>query len=232
MNGFFYQPTQAAAVVDFEKEVYFLPDAANSSRFQAQGHLLFRPASRILLAAPHGGFDLATDNIALEICRLNPRLSCLIAQSFRSESPSPIRHNVNRPTTRQSDDCSQPNQKSQRVFETWMEKISRQGPLLYIEIHGNNRPASASGIEIAHGGFDPHALKDIFTDPKFLIEGIDPIYFHAKQNKECGSMAMVPKSIHIELPYQYRKSVTAQQAIAQSLNDHIKRLLRASNFHY
>jgi hypothetical protein len=212
----------------FEKEAYFLENTGESSEssYQLQGEFYYRPGSSIVLTAPHGDFDIGTYEIVRQLCDRHPKWSCILAMQFRGKGNAAQPFNVNRPTLLDDDDCERPNPLAQRVFTAWMEKVRRIQPRLYVEIHGNVREESAAHIEVAHKGFSPEVLKGYLKNPIFAIEGVDDIWFRASQNKACGSMQMVDRALHFELPASLRLTVEGREAAFGILETALLNVLR------
>jgi hypothetical protein len=192
--------------IAFEKEVYFFENVGNDSSlsYELQGEFYYRPGNDVVLAAPHGDFDIGTFEIVRQLCERHPQWSCILATQFRGQGSAAQPFNVNRPTLLNDDDCDHPSRLAQRVFTAWMEKVKRVKPRVYVEIHGNVREDSENRIEVAHKGYRADVLKGLLKHPNFAIEGIDEIWFRASQNKACGSMQMVNQALHFELPASLR----------------------------
>ncbi|HET9239855.1 MAG TPA: hypothetical protein VFO10_21520 [Oligoflexus sp.] len=198
----------------FEKEAYFLENAAQASGlpFELQGEFYYRPGSGIVITAPHGDFDIGTYEIVRQLCDRHPKWSCILAMQFRGRGNAAQPFNVNRPTLLDDDDCERPNPLAKRVFTAWMEKVKRVRPRFYVEIHGNVREDSAAHIEVAHKGFNPETLKGLLRNPIFAVEGVDDVWFRASQNKACGSMQTVDKALHFELPASLRLTAEGRES--------------------
>jgi hypothetical protein len=168
----------------------------------------------VLLAAPHGGFDLSTDEIVPPIAvKLN--YSQLVAIGYRAYS-HPI--NVNRPTEGiglQSDDEKRTDAAA-KVYAEWEGDVLRVDPDLYIEVHGEGK---STDIEVAVVGFNSEqeaAIKKILsaalaplyfkTNPQIKVEGIDNIHFSASAAKKYGILGKVHRALHIELPWDLRRN--------------------------
>jgi len=176
----------------------------------------FKSDSRMMIAAPHGGFDLNTDLLALRLVR---RLgwSCVAATGFRKKS-RPI--NVNRPTEGVGLKSSQERhtEDARIVYDAFMkhiEEVSPNGIDFYVEIHGMNRPEIYDHIQIATVGIstdDAEKIKRLFgreiaklgLNYQVTIEGIDDIHFTAMGAKTFGSLKDVSRALHIELPWGLR----------------------------
>jgi hypothetical protein len=198
----------------FEKEAYFFENVGSDSRlsYELQGEFFYRPGNDIVLAAPHGDFDIGTFELVRQLCERHPQWSCILATQFRGEGSAAQPFNVNRPTLLNDDDCEHPSPLAHRVFTAWMEKVKRVRPKVYVEIHGNVRLDSADRIEVAHKGYSVDVLKNLLRHPSFAIDGIDEIWFRASQNKACGSMQMVNQALHFELPAALRLTDEARSA--------------------
>ena len=168
----------------------------------------------VLLAAPHGGFDLSTDEIVPPVAqKLN--YSELVATGYRAYS-HPI--NVNRPTEgiglsseeeKHTDDAA-------KVYAEWEADVMKVNPALYVEIHGEGK---TSNIEVAVVGFTQEqktAIKKILsaalaplyfkTNPEIKVEGLDSIHFTASAAKKYGVLGKVHRALHIELPWDLRRN--------------------------
>lgn len=170
----------------------------------------------LLVAAPHGGFDRHTDEMARRIALLAGG-GYLLASGYRTHD-HPL--NVNRPTEgvglASEDERRTP--AAAKVWAGWSARLDAQRPRLYVEIHGNNRAASAGAIEVATVGIDVAQatwLKAEFSRrlayldrgmPRvpWIIEPLDALHFRAGGAKKDGALARVPMALHLELPWAVR----------------------------
>ncbi len=214
-----------------------------------QGSFLWvrRPDSRYLLVAPHGRFDKGTAAIAYSIfppvmVEGGPVWSQLVAHSFRSQSPSGLQHNVNRPSTLNLDVCSHPPELkvSQLVYQRFTEILDQlvQKPGLYFEIHGQDDPELKTTIEVAtvrlsadqalkvreimNQELDKAGIKGISV----TIEPLDKVKYSASKAKICGSIQHIAPTpvIHSEIPKSMRQGEDAQLQTAQFFRALLNRL--------
>ncbi|MCX6127883.1 MAG: hypothetical protein NTX25_02320 [Proteobacteria bacterium] len=196
-----------------------------------------RSGAEFLLAAPHGRFDQGTDAIAYSIFPPiippgQPVWSQLIAHSFRSNSPSGLQHNVNRPSTLHQDVCDDPPELyvSKLVYQGFTQRLDElvPRPLLYFEIHGQNEAGLENTIEVATDRISAReaiSVRDILYEElqragiptiQVTIQPIDSVYFGAGKAKQCGSLHHVypAPAIHTELPKILRDGDEAQRKTA------------------
>jgi hypothetical protein len=179
--------------------------------------------SSYLLTAPHGGFDLKTDEMVASFCRA-VSWNCLTARGFRTRI-HPI--NVNRPTEGVDEVASQElfTPEAQKVYDAYHAKVfqRREESLkLYVEIHGNKRADSRGQIEIATQGISAskaQRIKQLLTDEikraelgeiKILIEPLDLIHFTASANKRLGILHDLSPALHLEFPRALREELKLQ----------------------
>ncbi|MFP5502578.1 MAG: hypothetical protein ACLGIN_08815 [Candidatus Sericytochromatia bacterium] len=188
----------------------------------------------MLVAAPHGGYDRHSEQIAREVA-LQSGAGYLLALGFRTfEQP----WNVNRPTAgvglKAHEEARPP--EAAAVYRAYLGHVLTAAPALYVEIHGNKRPESAGWIEVATQGLTPEeaaAFRGFFraraaqlTDvPRFdmRIEPLDPIHYKASGAKAHGVFREVGRVLHLELPWAMRRDERVRSryawAIASALND-------------
>jgi hypothetical protein len=167
-----------------------------SSTTPAGGRIAAHPGRPgFVLAAPHGGSDLNTDDMAAEIAR-RTGFGLVVASGFSVEGG----------------EASEPEAYEKRVMET------AQGPLrFYAELHGHGRQECAGQIEIATVGIDREfalrlrALAELIRDAHLrtnrevqrldvLIEPADPVTYRASGAKRDGILHLPQRALHIELP--------------------------------
>ena len=170
----------------------------------------------LLVAAPHGGFDRHTDEMARRVAPLVGG-GYLLASGYRTTARP---WNVNRPTEgvglAADDERRTPG--AARTWEGWRARLAAQRPALYVEIHGNSRAESRGHIEVATVGVsaeDAAWLKADFQRrlayldapmPRlpWLIEPLDAFHYRATGAKRDGALAMVPRALHLETPWAVR----------------------------
>lgn len=196
----------------------------------------------VVVAAPHGGFDLDSDAMARQIA-LNIGAGYVLASGFRTrEHP----WNVNRPTAgvglKEDEEVHTP--EAQVVYDAYAKRVRALAPMLYVEMHGNNRKESAGWIETATVNI-PEAEARIFqadfrgrvglldaSYPRFdlRIEPFDEIHYHAASAKLQGVFRDVPRVVHMETPRAMRSDerVRSRYAwiIAECVDDLSQRLRR------
>ena len=180
-----------------------------------------RNASGVLIAAPHGTFDANTAPIAVEAAR-QLQASHLAAWRFVVDK---VRLNVNRPTEGAFLPCAQEQttDRARDVFETYA-KLAGNPERLYVEVHGNSNPNSASRIEVATVGISreqAQALKDAYPemlrqsglpDLALLIEPVDRITYSAACAKKLGALGRAPRGLHFEFPRSARETHSVSRA--------------------
>ena len=185
----------------------------------------------LLIAAPHGIFDINTDAIAKELAR-ELGAGYVLARNF---APGKVRLNVNRPTEGASLACAR-EQRSERASEVYtiysrlVATAASAKPLrLFVEIHGNSFARSAQYVEIATVGVtaaQAQRVKEGYPamqrrarehSPEYpeltpLIEPLDRIFFTASCAKSIGIFATEfgRPAVHIEFPRAARESRNVQ----------------------
>lgn len=208
----------------------FLAPAGASAAQPATLDLLPVPEIRgILIAAPHGGFDLHTERMARQIAWLCGG-GYVLASGFRTHE-HPL--NVNRPT----EGVGLLSEREPRtaaavaVYDRFAAAVDRQHPGLYVEIHGNGREASAGALEVATQGLtaaDAGWLREDFGHRleglppgmprlRILIEPLDTLHFAAAGVKITGVFRLVPRALHIEIPRAVRDDATTRSRYASML---------------
>ena len=189
----------------------------------------------LVIAAPHGTSDSATDLIGAELARLTG-WSAVVVRGFSHLDPAGRRLNVNRPTESVPGEAPRLETRTpaaQEVYEAYRAHVAAasQGPLrFYVEVHGNGRQESAGRIEIATVGLNRDeawrlkVLLELVRDvhvrgreglPRFevLVEPLDRLHYTASATKEQGVLKTAERALHIELPraarITYREAYTA-----------------------
>jgi len=191
------------------------------------GYIATRPGKPgFVIAAPHGTSDLRTGDIATDLAR-RTGFGLVVATGFALEPDRPDgpgrRYQVNRPLEGVPGRPAAQEVSSdgaRRVYEAYEQRVRAvaQGPLaFYVEIHGNNRPESASRIEIATVGADRNdalrlkTLLELIRDAHrrarpgsqrldVLVEPADPVMYGASSAKRVGIFRLPAQALHIELP--------------------------------
>ncbi len=183
----------------------------------------------LLIAAPHGGFDLHSDALARQIALLADA-SYLLASGFRTRA-TPL--NVNRPTVGVGLAAAEERETpaARAVYQRWEARVVALAPALYVEIHGNSREASAGALEVATQGLDLAAAtrfeamyrRRLAALPAGLphlgmrIEPRDALHFSAMGLKTRGVLRRVGKALHIETPRAVRFDPVARSRYASLL---------------
>jgi len=189
----------------------------------------------LVIAAPHGTSDSATDLIGAELARLTA-WGAVVVRGFSHLDPAGRRLNVNRPTESVPGEAPWLETRTaaaQEVYEAYRAHVAAasQGPLrFYVEVHGNGRQESAGRIEIATVGLNRDeawrlkVLLELVRDvhvrgreglPRFevLVEPLDRLHYAASATKEQGVLKTAERALHIELPraarITYREAYTA-----------------------
>ena len=206
----------------------------------ARGHIAARPGRPgFVVAAPHGGSDLNTDDIAVEIAR-RTGFGLVVATGFALEpgggAEPARRYQVNRPLEGVPGRPAAehvPTEGARHVYEAYEKRVleAAQGTLrFYAEIHGNNRKECAGQIEIATVGVDRElalrlrTLAELIRDAHLrvtrdvqrldvLIEPADTVTYRASGAKRDGILRLPQRALHIELPRcarrEWRETYTA-----------------------
>lgn len=191
-------------------------------------------ATGVVIAAPHGAYDVNTAPIAAAAAA-HLRAGYVI---FRATAPG-LRINVNRPTEGAGRACaSEPlTGRARATYEMFLRLVRATAGVerlpLYAEIHGNAEPRASHSIQVAtkgiHGG-DARAVKDAypallavirarapsFPALDFRIEPVDQILFTGSCAKRLGILAteMIPRAMHLELPRAARDEPLLDAAAA------------------
>ena len=193
----------------------------------------------IVLAAPHGTSDSATDLMGRELAKLTG-FSLVVATGYTHVDASGRRYNVNRPTESQPGVAARlevETEPARQVYQAYRRQVTEvaQGPLrLYVEVHGNMRPESAGRMEIATVGVSRDdawrlkALLEMIRDARLPAEGevprldvwmepLDTLWYTASAAKQSGMLAQTRLALHIELPRAAR--TTYREAYTTVLAD-------------
>lgn len=176
----------------------------------------------LVIAAPHGTSDAATDVIGRDLAKQSG-FGLVVATGYSHLDAEGRRYNVNRPTegvpgaAARLEVATAP---ARRVYETYRRRVTEaaQGPLrLYVEVHGNARAESAGRLEIATVGVsrdDAWRLKtllELIRDARLPADGdvprldvwmepIDSLWYTASAAKQSGLMGQTTLAMHIEMP--------------------------------
>lgn len=193
----------------------------------------------LVIAAPHGTSDSATDVIGRELARLTG-FSLVVATGFSHLDADGRRFNVNRPTESVPGTAARLEGETEAAREVYLAYRRRveeaaQGPLrFYVEVHGNGRKESAGRVEIATVGLSKDeawrlkTLLELVRDARLggqddtprlevWVESHDPIWYTASAAKQSGVLATSERALHIELPKAAR--TTYREAYIQVLAD-------------
>ena len=193
----------------------------------------------IVLAAPHGTSDSATDLMGRELAKLTG-FSLVVVTGYTHVDASGRRYNVNRPTESQPGAAARLEVETgpaRQVYQAYRRQVTEvaQGPLrLYVEVHGNVRPESAGRMEIATVGVSRDdawrlkALLEMIRDARLPAEGdvprldvwmepLDTLWYTASAAKQSGMLAQTRLALHIELPRAAR--TTYREAYTTVLAD-------------
>jgi hypothetical protein len=176
-----------------------------------------------LVAAPHGGSDTFSDNIAMRIAtHLGAKALIVHGHDGLPEKRWDDRLNVNRPTvglggyTKGEYHTSQA-QEMYRAFEQRVARLVRPDRP-YIEIHSNNHSQVRDRIEIATEGVsgdEAERLKSVYikaygkhataagtvsSPTPFFIEPNNSLTMNAYGAKQVGILAKMSRALHIEVP--------------------------------
>jgi hypothetical protein len=187
---------------------------------------LLPTSTGVLVAAPHGTHDASTAEVAVEAAR---RLGAgyVVARRFAADG---TRINVNRPTEGASRRCPEESRtpRAGEVYALYTRAVSTAAmgrPLrLYVEVHGNSNPQTATRVEVATTGLsadEARRMRDTYPAilartrehaPAYpglalLVEPLDRIVYTASCAKSIGlfSTDLVPRVVHLELPRSARE---------------------------
>lgn len=183
--------------------------------------------SPILIAAPHGGYDTGTEEIARKVAQLL-NASCIVATGYRTVD-HPI--NVNRPTegVRLAANLEHVTGDAQTVYDAYRTQVLALKPKLYVEIHANIRPESANAIEAATRGITSNEARLLKTASALpvLIEPLDKLYYRASSAKRLGILSQLPYALHFELPTSLRTRGEGQDKSVKGLVQIVRKALNA-----
>lgn len=176
----------------------------------------------LVIAAPHGTSDVATDVIGRDLARLTG-FGLVVVTGDSPLDTDGRRYNVNRPTEGVPGAAARlemPTAPARRVYDLYRRQVAEaaQGPLrLYVEVHGNARAESAGRLEIATVGVSPEdawrlkTLLELIRDAHLPADGgvprldawvepVDPVWYTASAAKQSGLLAEARIALHIEMP--------------------------------
>ncbi len=173
----------------------------------------------IVIAAPHGTSDSATDLMGRELAKLTG-FSLVVVTGYTHVDAGGRR-----------------TEPARQVYQAYRRRVTEvaQGPLrLYVEVHGNARPESAGRMEIATVGVSRDdawrlkALLEMINDARLPAEGdvprlevwmepYDSLWYTASAAKQSGILAQTQLALHIELPRAAR--TTYREAYTTVLAD-------------
>jgi hypothetical protein len=206
----------------------------------AGGRLLAeRGRPGLVVAAPHGTTDTATDAMGRDLAKLTG-FGLVVATGYGNLDGDGRRYNVNRPTESRPGAAAAvevETEGARQVYQAYRRSVTEaaQGAIrLYVELHGNSRPESAGRVEIATVGVSPadawrlKTLLELIRDSRLppegdaprlevWIEAQDPVWYTASAAKRAGILGQTPLALHIELPRHAR--TTHREAYTMVLAD-------------
>lgn len=229
-----------AGLIGGKDSVETLPPAPPASRAAPGGSIQVekgRPG--LVLAAPHGTSDIATDLMARELAKLTG-FGLVVVTGYSNIDGDGRRYNVNRPTESAPGAAARlevETAPARQIYQAYRRHVTEaaQGPLrLYVEVHGNGRPESAGRVEIATVGVSRDTawrlktLLELIRDSylpadgpvprlEVWVESHDPVWYTASAAKQSGILAQAPVALHIELPRAAR--TTHREAYTTVLAD-------------
>lgn len=176
----------------------------------------------LVIAAPHGTSDIATDVLGRELAKLTG-FGLVVATGYANLDGEGRRYNVNRPTESVPGAAGRAEvetEAARRVYQAYRGHVTEaaQGAVrLYVELHGNGRVESAGRMEIATVGVSRETawrlktllelIRDSLLPPEGQVprlevwmEAQDPVLYTASAAKQSGILAQTPLALHIELP--------------------------------
>lgn len=217
-----------------------MPATAAASPLAAGRFEALPGATGVVVAAPHGGYDLHSDDVARQVA-LATGAGYVLAGGFRTFAHP---WNVNRPTAGagRSPDQEDRTPEAGAVYAAYARHVTDQAPRLYVEIHGNARAESAGWIEAATVNIPPPlaaafqadfrrrvaALDATYPRYDLKIEPFDALHYRASGAKQHGIFRLVPRGLHLELPKAMRLDPRVRSryawTIAQCVEGLAKRL--------
>lgn len=193
----------------------------------------------LVIAAPHGSSDTATDVLGRELAKLTG-FSLVVATGRANLDGEGRRYNVNRPTESVPGVAARlevETEGARQVYQAYRRHVTEaaQGALrFYVEVHGNSRQESAGRVEIAtvgvsrEGAWRLKTLLELIRDSRVppegdvprlevWVEALDPVEYTAAAAKRSGILAQTPLALHIELPRVAR--TTHREAYTMVLAD-------------
>lgn len=217
----------------------------SGAQFSGRFHSLDRGSS-ILIAAPHGSYDLESDRIARRVCELS-RLGPdgLVSEGFIEGG---VRINVNRPTEGARQSCASEafTSRARDVYSFYRRELEQRLDArrlrTLVEIHGFVREPGSPGsatIEIAAVGLsfeEAQAVRDAFLRARsgyssriraarVLVQGIDPIRMGAACTKRYGSLGLVSRGLHLEISRELRVSEGGETGVADETAAYVAQAL-------
>lgn len=216
------------------------PPTAPSAKAEADGSVqVEKGRSGVVIAAPHGTSDAATDVMGRDLAKLSG-FGLVVATGYSNLDAEGRRYNVNRPTEGVPGVAARlevETAAARRIYEAYRRRVAEaaQGPLrFYVEVHGNGRAESAGRLEIATVGVsrdDAWRLKtllELIRDARLPADGevprldvwmepLDPLWYTASAAKQSGLLGQTPVAIHIEIPRAAR--TTYREAYTTVLAD-------------
>lgn len=193
----------------------------------------------LVIAAPHGTSDSATDVIGRDLAKLTG-WGLVVVTGYNHLDAEGRRYNVNRPTEGVPGTAARlevETEPARQIYQAYRRQVAEaaQGPLrLYVELHGNGRKESAGRLEIATVGVgrdDAWRLKtllELIRDSRLppegdvprldvWIEALDPLWYTASAAKQSGMLGQATLALHIEIPRAAR--TTHREAYTTVLAD-------------
>ena len=191
----------------------------------------------LVIAAPHGTSDTATDVMGRELAKLTG-FGLVVVTGYGNLDAQGRRYNVNRPTEGVPGTAARlevETEPARQLYQAYRRQVTEaaQGPVrLYVELHGNGRKESEGRLEIATVGVgrdDAWRLKtllELIRDSRLSpetpslevwVESLDPLWYTASAAKQSGLLGQVPLALHIEIPRAAR--TTHREAYTTVLAD-------------
>ena len=189
----------------------------------------------IMIAAPHGTYDIRTDVLAKDVARLLGA-GYVIARGFKSGAS---RINVNRPTEGAGRLCEQERrtERAKDVYNHYVRLIDKscdgQALRLYVEIHGHTNLLFPKRLEIATTGITTEEARQLkqrvsaflaqakaaypaYPELELRIDPLDKLFFGARCNKTIGyiSTRHSDRTLHMEIPRSARTPETLRATAA------------------